>query len=849
MSRADAQPQGFSSSEPLWQPSDSHLALNEMGAFRRRVNQRFKLKLSDYWELHRWSTENSRDFWAFLLEDSNIPYEGALEPTFSDDAMPHTRWFENIRLNYAQGVLFPHGISPYEDAIIALTETGSKRVLSYGELREAVAACAASLRAAGVEKGDRVVAYIGNVPEAVVTLLACASIGAIFSSGSPDFGFETAKARFGQVEPKFLFASSCYFYNGKRYETLEVAQQLAEAIPSIEQIVVVPYPDDDVDLAAHDLPENTALWQDFLTKDAPLHFEMLPFDHPIYILFSSGTTGLPKAIVHRAGGAFLTHYKEQRLHSNIQKGNRVFYFTTCGWMMWNWLVSALTQGCEIVLYEGSPAYPDLTTLWKWSDELQLSFFGTSAGFIHACRNQEVVPRDFSDVSKLKTVASTGSPLSPEGFAWVYEAVKEDVHLASICGGTDIAGCFMLGVPSLPVYAGEIQAAGLGVDIVAFSEDGQVLQNEAGELVCRQPLPSMPLKFWNDAKGQRYQDSYFAYYPGIWRHGDLIEFSPHGGVIVHGRSDATLNPGGVRIGTAEIYRPLEAIPAITAAIAVGKKIEGDEVIWLFVSLQEGESLTEELQKTIKTTLRSQASPRHSPKQIFAVADLPRTRSGKLSEIAVSRIINGRDISNHSALANPEALDYIRAAIAPEAPAEVPPVPAETPVPEAVAAQAEDVLEPQDSQDLAAVQATLSTSSSKAQTASSLKALLDKSQRKHHATAVSVPSDMPSDVSGKDASGDASSEDVAATHASDEADTMDKTADKTGEKGKANVTVAPAGEHETNEADLLLDASDVDAASRREAEEWQPHAGQAFSSAVLKRHLQALKEKETDTEEGA
>ena len=639
---------------PLWTPSPERCQASAMEAFRRAVEAKHGQSLPDYDALHAWSVAQPAEFWRSYADFAGLHMLRNAPQVMSDDPMPHTRWFDGVTLNYAEQMLFPADLEDdHADAIIAVTETGHNRRYNYQQLRQEVQRCAAALEAAGVGTGDRVAAYVGNVAETVVLMLACASRGAIFSSCSPDFGEKAALARFGQIEPSVLVASDSYFYGGKRFETVESVLQLSRDIPSVHTTVFIPYPGE----AA--VRSDVLIWQDWL-EDAPkrpLHFEALPFDHPLYILYSSGTTGLPKAIVHRAGGALLSHHKEHRLHCDIRPDDSVLYFTTCGWMMWNWLVSVLAQGARIVLYEGSPSHPSLERLWQLVEELQLSFFGTSARFIHGCKDAGMRPSELADLSALRCIASTGSPLSPAGFAWVYEAVKADLHLASISGGTDIVSCFMLGNPTLPVYEGQIQSPGLGVDLVAYNDAGQAVSQEPGELICRQPLPSMPLKFWNDPDFSRYHGAYFDTFPGVWRHGDLIEITAQGGVIVYGRSDATLNPGGVRIGTAELYRPLEEMEEVLEAAAVSKRQDGDEVIWLFVVLRAGVNLDEALEKRIRSTLRQQASPRHVPKTILQVPALPRTRSGKMMEIAVARLINGQSVPNREVIANPEALDAI------------------------------------------------------------------------------------------------------------------------------------------------------------------------------------------------
>ncbi|MDZ7705134.1 MAG: acetoacetate--CoA ligase [Trueperaceae bacterium] len=639
--------------EPLWTPSPERVAATSLDAFRRDAEAEAGRSLPDYHALHAWSVADPETFWRFYAEYVKLPLRTPPREIMSVEPMPYTAWFEGATLNYAEALLYPPGVTDGQTAIIAVDETGLERQLSYLDLRQEVARCAAALRRSGVEEGDRVAAYACNTPETVTVLLACASLGAVFSSCSPDFGFEAAFARFGQIAPKVLVAYDGYAYNGKRFSTLETVEKLAREIEGLEHTVIIPYHDTD-DTSYSDA---FVSWRDWLGPDpAELSFTPLPFDHPLYILYSSGTTGLPKAMVHRAGGALITHHKEHFLHSDVKPGDVVFYFTTCGWMMWNWLVSGLALGATIVLYEGSPTQPDIGATWRLAAKHKLTFFGTSARFLHSCKDAGLTPRDH-DLSALKTIASTGSPLSPAGFRWVYDAVKPDVHLASISGGTDIVSCFMLGVPTLPVYPGQIQGPGLGVDLAAFDDDGRPVTGEPGELVCRKPTPSMPLRFWNDPDFSRYQEAFFGVYPGVWRHGDLIEITEQGGIVVYGRSDATLNPGGVRIGTAEIYRPLELLPEVSEAAAVGKKQDGDEVVWLFVVLKPEVTLDDGLRKTIRDQIRRLASPRHVPKQIFQVTQLPRTRSGKTTEIAISKLVNGQEVKNRQVMANPEALDEI------------------------------------------------------------------------------------------------------------------------------------------------------------------------------------------------
>lgn len=639
---------------PLWTPSQEQIDATNITTFRNAVNERFTLKLETYDDLHAWSIENSSDFWAFYAEYAGIDLSSATQ-IISDEAMPHTKWFEGASLNYAQHILYPKDLQDEKQtAVIGVTEMGSERSFSYADLRTEVARCAAALKKQGLSKGDRVSAFATNTPETLIAFLACSSLGVIFSSCSPDFGFEASHARFSQIEPKVLFASPVYFYGAKRFDTLETIEKLAEAMPSVEKTVLLPYPEQDVSTTVN---LKMTQWQDFLEDEATLEFSQLPFDYPLYILFSSGTTGLPKAMVHRAGGALLKHHTELHIHSDIKPKDTVLYFSTCGWMMWNWLVSCLSQAAAIVMFEGSPGQPSLNILWELTEKYRITFFGTSARYLHTLQAQAVSPKNIADLSSLRTVASTGSPLSPSGFEFVYSDISANVHLASISGGTDIVGCFMLGIPTKPVYTGQIQGAGIGVDLVSLNDKGENIKSELGELVCQNPLPSMPLKFWNDPNFERYLSAYFDTYPNKWRHGDLIEITAQNGVNVYGRSDATLNPGGVRIGTAEIYRPLEDIPQIIEACAVGKKENGDETIWLFVVLQEGEKLTADLSQHIRKHIRENASPRHTPRKVIQVSQLPRTRSGKAMEIAVSRLVNGMAIPNKEVMANPEAVDEL------------------------------------------------------------------------------------------------------------------------------------------------------------------------------------------------
>jgi acetoacetyl-CoA synthetase len=650
--------------EPLWRPSPERIAGTALARFAGRAGELAGRSLEAYFDLHAWSVAEPAAFWSLCASDGLRPFGGVARSVVGDQPLPHTRWFEGATLNYAQALLYPPGLEDSDrPALIAVTEATGKsaddlwgegvRTISYAGLRTEVARTQRALQAEGVGTGDRVAAYAANVPETLTLLLACAGLGAIFTSCSPDFGFEAALARFQQVRPKVFAASCVYRYGGRRFDVSSTVRRLTTAL-GLERALAIPYAGEER------TPEGTLAWEKWLPAEAGApQFRPLPFDHPLYVLYSSGTTGLPKAIVHRAGGALLSHHKEHRLHSDIRAGDRALYFSTCGWMMWNWLVSVLAQGATAVLYDGSPVHPDPLALWRLAERHGITFFGTSARYLHGLQAAGTEPRSL-DLSRLRTIASTGSPLSPGGFEYVYRSVKQDVHLASISGGTDIVSCFMLGVPTLPVHAGQIQAPGLGVDLAAFDDDGVPVRGRPGELVCRRPLPSMPLGFWND-DSERYRGAYFERFEGVWHHGDLIEFTEQGGVIVYGRSDATLNPGGVRIGTAEIYRPLDGLTGVLEAAAVGRRENGDESIWLFVVLEPGVTLDDDLANEIRSRIRDQASPRHVPRRIVAVPQLPRTRSGKAMELAVARVLNGQEVPNRSVIANPEALDEIERAV--------------------------------------------------------------------------------------------------------------------------------------------------------------------------------------------
>ncbi len=638
---------------PLWTPSAERIRRSNLFRFTERVNDAHGIHLPDYDALYEWSIREPEAFWAMLWRYAEIrasrPYEAVLE----EPRMPGARWFRGTRLNFAANLL------RYRDqrtALIGVDERdGAPQRVSYAELYGLVARFADFLESQGVGIGDRVAGFMPNRIATVVAMLAAASLGAVWSSCSPDFGFRGVMDRFGQIEPKILVATDGYFYGGKAFDTRERVAQVAAEIGSIRRVVVVPYIDEQPDISGI---RNSLLWDAALNNPATeIDFAQLPFDHPLYIMYSSGTTGVPKCIVHGAGGTLLQHAKELLLHTDLKRDDVIFYFTTCGWMMWNWLVSSLLTGATVVLFDGSPGHPDMSVLWRLAQDLGISVFGTSPKFITGCEKAEIHPARGFDLSRLRTVLSTGSPLSEENFAWIYREVGEDIQLASISGGTDIISCFMLGCPTEPVYAGEIQKRGLGMKVEAWDDDGKPIVGDKGELVCSAPFPSMPVSFWNDPDNEKYLDAYFRRYPGVWHHGDYIEITPRGGVIVYGRSDATLNPGGVRIGTAEIYRQVEAVEEVVDSLVVGRPVANDVEILLFVVLREGVELSGDLVHRIKNQIRDNTTPRHVPRRILTLSDIPRTISGKKVELAVLDILQGKPVKNKDALANPQVLDEI------------------------------------------------------------------------------------------------------------------------------------------------------------------------------------------------
>lgn len=637
----------------LWTPSDERIKGTNMYRFMNFINEKYNKKISEYKHLYEWSIENIPDFWVSLWEFADIKASKQFDQVIDDlNKMPGAKWFSGARLNFAENLLH------YRDDQIALIFKGEEQEstsITYAQLYDEVARIAKSLKEAGVQVGDRVVGFMPNMPETIIAMLAATSLGAAWSSCSPDFGIKGVLDRFGQIQPKVLFTANGYSFKGKHIDSLERISNILKELPSIEKLVVVPYTEQHPDIKG--IP-NAILYKDFRSSESNLEieFEQLPFNHPLYIMYSSGTTGLPKCMVQSAGGILIHHLKELMLHSDLKREDTIFYFTTCGWMMWNWLVSSLAVGATLVLFDGNPFHPVPGALWKMAQDEKVTIFGTSAGYLAALQNAGVKPGEEYDLTPLKALLSTGSPLSIESFEYIYREIKEDIQLASIAGGTDLNGCFALGNPMGSVYAGELQCRGLGMKVMAFDENGKPVNNQQGELVCAAPFPSMPIYFWNDPDFEKYHSAYFDVYPAIWRHGDYIIITDRGGVVMSGRSDATLNPGGVRIGTAEIYRQMDQIEEVEDSVVVSQNWKNDVRVILFVKMAEGYELSENLKNKIKNTIRTNASPRHVPAKILAVKDVPYTLNMKKVEIAVRKVIHNQPVLNKDALKNPEALDY-------------------------------------------------------------------------------------------------------------------------------------------------------------------------------------------------
>jgi len=645
---------GDQTEQPLWQPDSGRIAAANLTRFMAEAKARWGVEARNYADLYQWSVTKPEQFWQSVWSFCGVVGESGGMVLTDGNRMPGARYFLDARLNYAENLLRRRDDG---DAIVFHGEDKVRRRISWRELYDGVSRLAQALKAMGIKPGDRIAGFVPNMPETVMAALATAAIGATWSSCSPDFGARGVIDRFGQIGPRVLFTADGYYYNGKAHDSLARAAEFLPELPTVEQVIVLPYLSSAPDVARS--PKAKTLADAIAPYEArDIEFARLPFDHPLFIMYSSGTTGVPKCIVHGAGGTLLQHLKEHQLQSDVKAGDRVFYFTTCGWMMWNWLVSALASQATLLLYDGSSFHPDGNALYDFAAAERCTLFGTSAKYIDACAKAEVKPIDRHDLSSLRTICSTGSPLAPEGFDYIYNCVKKDVCLSSISGGTDIVSCFVLGNPIGPVWRGEIQARGLGMKVEVWSEDGKPLRGEKGELVCTLPFPSMPVGFWNDPDGKKYRAAYFERFPNVWHHGDYIELTKHDGIIVHGRSDATLNPGGVRIGTAEIYRQVEQLPEILESLVIGQDWDNDVRVVLFVKLKPGQKLDDGLSKRIKAQIRANTTPRHVPAKILQIADIPRTKSGKITELAVRDIVHDRPVKNREALANPEALELYK-----------------------------------------------------------------------------------------------------------------------------------------------------------------------------------------------
>jgi acetoacetyl-CoA synthetase len=640
---------------PLWTPSEARKNAANLKRFMALVAERWGVNAADYDGIWRWSTANVDKFWTAVWDFCGLKAETRGARALVDgDRMPGARFFPDAKLNFAENLLRRNDDT---DAMVFWGEDKVKRRSSWRQLNDEVSRLQQALRAEGLRPGDRVAAYMPNMPETIIAMLATASLGGTFSSCSPDFGAQGVLDRFGQIEPKFLVSADGYHYGGKTHSVLDKLAEVQRKLPSIKRTILVPYAAERPDLRSL---RDTRLWRDHLATFAPraVDYAPMPFGHPLYILYSSGTTGVPKCIVHTAGGVLLKHLSEQVLLCDIKPGDRVFWFTTCGWMMWNWLATALAAEATLLLYDGSPFHPTGNVIFDFADAERMTWFGTSAKYIDACNKAGLAPVKTHKLASVRGIGSTGSPLVPEGFDYVYRGIKADVHLASVSGGTDLCGCFVGGNPLGPVWRGEIQAACLGMAVDAVDDNGKPMRGEKGELVCTRPFPSMPLGFWNDPDGSKYFNAYFARFPNVWCHGDFVEVTAHGGYIIYGRSDATLNPGGVRIGTAEIYRQVEQLDEVVESLVIGQDWQGDVRVVLFVRLREGLKLDDQLADRIRKQIRANTTPRHVPARILQVADIPRTKSGKIVELAVRDVVHGRAVKNKEALANPEALELFR-----------------------------------------------------------------------------------------------------------------------------------------------------------------------------------------------
>ncbi len=639
--------------KPIWIPSPERIKSSNMFHYLQFAESVTNKKFSSYRDLYNWSVSDIAKFWESIWDFSEIKFTKKYKSVLNNPSMPGAEWFKGSKLNFAENLL------RYKDnrtAIISSRENSPTLKITYSELYDLVAKCSQSLKDFEINEGDRIAGFVSNIPEAIIAMLASTSIGAVWSSCSPDFGFKGVLDRFGQIEPKILFAVEEYSYNGKIIDCRAKINEIVDNVPSIKKVILIPRFTDFSKKEYSRVKKGNQLYFNELLKNtsSDIEFKQLSFDHPVYIMYSSGTTGIPKCIVHSSGGTLLQHFKELFLHTNLSREDTIIYYTTCGWMMWNWLVSSLMVGATLYLYDGSPVFPDIKTLWKKIEEEKISIFGTSPKFISISEDSGIIPKNEFNLSSLKTILSTGSPLPETSFEWVYKNVKEDLQLSSISGGTDIISCFMLGNPMGPVYSGEIQCRGLGMKVEAFNNKRESVIEKKGELVCTAPFPSMPVFFWNDPDGKKYKAAYFSDYPGIWKHGDFIKITKSGGVVVFGRSDATLNPGGIRIGTSEIYSVVESMEEIQDSIVIGQKWKNDIRVILFVVLNKNHTLNDDLIRRIKTNIRTSATPRHVPSKIIEVNDIPRTINGKKVELVVTKLVHNEKVENKDVLANPESL---------------------------------------------------------------------------------------------------------------------------------------------------------------------------------------------------